>query len=277
MVPPMASARNRQTVRPRAPRELQRMRARRRRPERHAARFVLTALFSAVLLLTLLLTAFGTWSADPVATSPLAEANVLPGGQPLPQIVATVGTRAAAAACRADGRDRDRLSPGGQRLAGARPGRPPGQRRPLRAHLAPPRGSEGEPARLVPAPRRPRPRHVGARGRRRARHRRLRARRRHGRRNHRLRALEPHVRRPDRHPAAYRAFGRRLAHTPARRPGVDRRLRRHESALQDGRRRRPDQQSSARHSPATRRTRATTCRCRCVLPPCSRFAEASSS
>ena len=92
MVPPMASARNRQTVRPRAPRELQRMRARRRRPERHAARFVLTVLFSAVLLLTLLLTAFGTWSADPVATSPLAEANVLPGGQPLPQIVATVGS-----------------------------------------------------------------------------------------------------------------------------------------------------------------------------------------
>ena len=68
------------------------MRARRRRPERHATRFVLTALFSAVLLLTLLLTAFGTWSANPVATSPLAEANVLPGGQPLPQIVATVGT-----------------------------------------------------------------------------------------------------------------------------------------------------------------------------------------
>ena len=92
MVPRMALARNRQTVRPRAPREVQRMRARRRRPERHAARFVLTVLFSTVLLLTLLLTAFGTWSADPVATSPLAEANVLPGGQPLPQIVATVGS-----------------------------------------------------------------------------------------------------------------------------------------------------------------------------------------
>ena len=51
----------------------------------------LTALLSAVLLLTLLLTAFGTWSADPVATKPLATPAVLPGGEPLRQIVATAG------------------------------------------------------------------------------------------------------------------------------------------------------------------------------------------
>src|SRR4029450_2121985 len=68
-----------------------RLRARRRRPERHAARFVLAALLSTVLLLTLLLTAFGTWSAEPVATKPLATPAVLPGGQPLRQIVATAG------------------------------------------------------------------------------------------------------------------------------------------------------------------------------------------
>jgi hypothetical protein len=91
MLPRMASARNRQAVRPRAPREIQRLRARRRRPERHAARFLLTALLSAVLLLTLLLTAFGTWSAQPVAHRPLATPAVLPGGQPLRQIVATAG------------------------------------------------------------------------------------------------------------------------------------------------------------------------------------------
>jgi murein DD-endopeptidase MepM/ murein hydrolase activator NlpD len=96
MVPPMASARNREAVRQRAPgpsrrNELERVRARRRRPERHATRFLVTAFLSAVLLLTLLLTAFGTWSSNPVATQPLASADVLPGGQPLPQIVATTG------------------------------------------------------------------------------------------------------------------------------------------------------------------------------------------
>ncbi len=67
------------------------MRARRRKPERHAARFVAMALLSAVLLVTLLLTAFGTWSATPVASKPLADPNVLPGGPPAAQIVATTG------------------------------------------------------------------------------------------------------------------------------------------------------------------------------------------
>ena len=96
MVPPMASARHRQAVLPRVhgtrrQREIERLRTRRRRPERHAARFLLAALLSTVVLLTLLLTAFGTWSSHPVATKPLATPAVLPGGQPLPQIVATAG------------------------------------------------------------------------------------------------------------------------------------------------------------------------------------------
>ena len=95
MLPAMASARNRQTVRPRAhaagQREVERLRARRRRPERNAGRVLLTVALSAILLLSLLLTAFGTWSANPVATQPLASANVLKGGQPQRQIVATVG------------------------------------------------------------------------------------------------------------------------------------------------------------------------------------------
>ena len=51
----------------------------------------MTALLSAVLLLTLLLTAFGTWTSAPVANRPMASPDVLPGGQPLPQIVAMVG------------------------------------------------------------------------------------------------------------------------------------------------------------------------------------------
>ena len=104
MVPPMASARNRQALPPRArgrahtsvrrAREVERLRARRRHStgeRRHATRFLLAALASTVLLLTLLLTAFGTWSAPPVATKPLATPAVLPGGQPLRQIVATAG------------------------------------------------------------------------------------------------------------------------------------------------------------------------------------------
>ena len=72
-------------------REVERLRARRRRPERNAGRILLGGVLAAVLLLTLLLTAFGTWSANPVATRPLASAAVLKGGQPQRQIVATVG------------------------------------------------------------------------------------------------------------------------------------------------------------------------------------------
>jgi len=71
------------------------MRARRRRPrrsftERHAGRIVLSACLSAIVLVTLLLTAFG--SASPGAPQPLAASGVLPGGPPKPQIVATWGT-----------------------------------------------------------------------------------------------------------------------------------------------------------------------------------------
>ena len=72
-------------------REVERLRARRRRPERNAGRILLGGVLGAVLLLTLLLTAFGTWSANPVATQPLASTGVLKGGQPQRQIVATIG------------------------------------------------------------------------------------------------------------------------------------------------------------------------------------------
>nr|MBA2298255.1 hypothetical protein [Actinomycetota bacterium] len=79
----MASARQRDAAR---------LRARRRRPrsytERHAGRIVLTALVSAVLLLTLLLTAFGSGSIQ-LAAAPLAGSGVLPGGRPEPQVVAS--------------------------------------------------------------------------------------------------------------------------------------------------------------------------------------------
>jgi hypothetical protein len=83
MVAPMASARYREAAR---------RRARRRQSilERHAARVLAIALLSAVALMTLLLTAFGSGSAT--APQPLAESGVLPGGRPQPQVVATVGT-----------------------------------------------------------------------------------------------------------------------------------------------------------------------------------------
>jgi hypothetical protein len=84
MVPPMASARYREAAR---------RRARRRQTsilQRHAGRVLAIALLSAVALMTLLLTAFG--SGSPTAPQPLAESGVLPGGRPQPQVVAAVGT-----------------------------------------------------------------------------------------------------------------------------------------------------------------------------------------
>ena len=82
MVPAMASAQHREVVR---------LRARRRRPERQAGRFILTGIISAAVLLVLLVSAFGSWSSTPVATRPLASKSVLPGGQPQHQVVATTG------------------------------------------------------------------------------------------------------------------------------------------------------------------------------------------
>lgn len=81
----MASARQR---------DVARLRVRRRRPrsytERHAGRIILTALVSAVLLLTLLLTAFGSGTTQ-LAAAPLSGSGVLPGGRPEPQVVASAG------------------------------------------------------------------------------------------------------------------------------------------------------------------------------------------
>ena len=83
MVPRMASARQRDAAR---------LRARRRRPrsytERHAGRIVLTALVSAVLLLTLLLTAFGSSSIQ-LASGPLSASDGLTIGRPEAQVVAS--------------------------------------------------------------------------------------------------------------------------------------------------------------------------------------------
>lgn len=85
MVPRMPPARNRDAAH---------LRARRRRPARRQAdlrakRIVVATLLSTVLLLTLLLTAFGSAAST---TRPLVAASALPGGPPLSQIVATVGS-----------------------------------------------------------------------------------------------------------------------------------------------------------------------------------------
>jgi hypothetical protein len=82
MVPAMASSPQREVVR---------LRARRRRPERRAGRFVLTGILSAVFLLVLLVSAFGSWASTPITTQPLASASVIPGGRPQHQVVATTG------------------------------------------------------------------------------------------------------------------------------------------------------------------------------------------
>ncbi len=204
------------------------MRARRRRPERHAARFLLAALLSAVLLLTLLLTAFGTWSAEPVATQPLATPAVLPGGQPLRQIVATAGglhlqlpvaqSAVTAIGYHHAGDGALMLDPIGRqgnagllarlwhKLAGTsetslvwyqlRGDRGPGTSA-LSVGAAPGTDVYSPVDGTV----------VGIT---------------------RLRALEPDLRRAHRHPAARRAVGRRLDDAPPRRPGADRRLDRRE-------------------------------------------------
>jgi len=76
-------------------RDAARLRARRRRPrsyaERHAGRIVLAGVLSSILLLTLLLTAFGSGSPS-LASAPLAATGVLPGGRPQPQTVASAAS-----------------------------------------------------------------------------------------------------------------------------------------------------------------------------------------
>ena len=240
MVPPMASARNRQAVRPRAHREdTARSRCARAGDDRSGTPLVsvLTALLSAVLLLTLLLTAFGTWSPDPVASQPARRRRPCsraasrcrrssPRRAPLQLQLPVAQSAVTAIGYHHAGNGSLTLDPVGRqgnaglfariwhRLAGA------SENRLVWYQL---RGDRG-------------PGTSALVGRRRARHRRLLAGGRDGRRDHRLRALEPDVRRPHRHPAARRAFGRRLAHAPPRRPGADRRL---------GRRRRPARRSAS--------------------------------
>ena len=85
MVPRMATARQREAARRRA----RRRRSQRGFAERHASRILVLGLLSTVVLVSLLLTAFG--SGSPAAPQPLAASGALPGGQPKPQIVATSG------------------------------------------------------------------------------------------------------------------------------------------------------------------------------------------
>ena len=189
---PMASARQRDAAR---------LRARRRRPrsylDRHAGRIVLTALVSAVLLLTLLLTAFGTTSTQLVA-APLAESE-RPARWPPRASGRRLGRRASTPASdRAERGHRDRLSPGRRLGALARAGRTSGQRRAALEALAPPGGRARRSPRLVPAERQPRAGHIRAEHRRRSGNGRLLPRGRHGRRDLRLRDLESCPGRPDR-------------------------------------------------------------------------------
>ena len=210
------------------------MRARRRRPERHAARFVLTALLSAVLLLTLLLTAFGTWTPMPVATQPTGRGERAAGRPAAAPDRRHGGLGAAPAAGRAERRHGDRLPPA-RATARSRSIRS-GARGTPACSRGSGTGSRGEGERLVWYQLR-------------------------GDRGPGTSALavgaapgtdvyspvdgtvvgitdfvlsQPHVRRADRHPAPLGAVGRRLAHAPARRPGAHGRLGRREGASKIG-------------------------------------------
>ena len=259
-------------------RELERLRARRRRPERHATRFLVIAFLSAVLLLTLLLTAFGTWTSTPVAARPMRFAERAPG-RPADPADHRHGRRAADPASGRPERASRRsaiTTPATARSRSTRVGRQGNEG--LLARLWHKLAGGGREPRLVPAPRRPRPGHVGARRRRCARHRRLLAGQRHGRRHHRLRP-----RRAGRTARAStsgrnrrrRSSSRSRTCAPTRRSTVG-------SAVAKAARRSAVvvdlPASSGRRSPATRRTRATTCSLS-VAPGrgAARFAERSSS
>ncbi len=83
------------TVKAMAPtraREVARARAHQTRSERHTGRLVAVALLSTVLVVTLLLTAFGSGNPTAVQTQPARSSRLLPAGPPQPQIVATADT-----------------------------------------------------------------------------------------------------------------------------------------------------------------------------------------
>ena len=208
-------------------REVERLRARRRRPERHAARFLLAALLATVVLLTLLLTAFGSGAPTRsrrsrsrrrpcsragsrcARSSPRRERSTC--SSPSQSAVTAIGYHHA-------GDGSLMLDPIG-RQGNAASSRGSSTSSPARAR----RASSGT------SSRRPRPGHFRALGRRRSGHDVI-ARRRHGRRDHRLRALEPDLRGADRHQAARGAVRRRLPDASPGRPGADRRLQRPEGA-----------------------------------------------
>ena len=187
---------------------------RRHRAERRAARrtrrLAALALLAIVLVVTLLLTAFGSGKPAAGPGHPAGRrVDRAAGGPAEPGRRRDAGEPPAAPPDRAEPRDGDRLPRRRRGDAAALAGRPPGQRRLLRAplprRLRRPQGR----AHLLPARRR-RGRVDGrARRRRRAGNRRLLAGRRDDRRDHALRPERPPVRRADRHPADVGAVRRR--------------------------------------------------------------------
>ena len=174
-VAPMATPRSRRAAR---------HRARRQRAQHRARRLAVIGIVAALALVTLILTAFGSGSPEPVATT-TAAAPVASGVPPEPRDPRHGRKPPDQAADRRRGRHRDRLPRRRRRRDDAQARRPPGERGPARPPLATDRGLAAGRARLVPA--RGRARHRGARRRRDARDGRLLARRRHGRLDLRLR------------------------------------------------------------------------------------------
>ena len=172
-----------------------RHRARRRRAQHRARRLAVIGIVGALALVTLILTAFGSSSPEPVATTdaaaagrdrgPARTAGPRDGRQPPDQ-----------ASRRRRGGHGDRLPRRRRRRDGAEPRRPPGQRGPAGPAVAADRRLRAAGPGLVPA--RGRPRHRGARRRRDAGNRRLLAGRRDGRLDLRLRDRRQGLRLPDR-------------------------------------------------------------------------------
>ena len=73
-------------------RDAARSRARQTRSERHTGRLVAVASLSTILVVTLLLTAFGSGSPATIQAQPARVSQYLPAGPPQPQIVATADT-----------------------------------------------------------------------------------------------------------------------------------------------------------------------------------------
>ena len=211
----MATPRSRQSAR---------LRARRRRAQRRARRLALLAVVSLLGVVTLVLTAFGsgTPARQEGTAAPPPAAATLVTGTPGPLALATVSNvklqlPVPESAVTAIGYHGTR---NGALIAAS--ARPPGERGPARAAVAPHRRQPPRRTRLVPARRRAADPGAGRGSS--SRHRCLRTGRRHARRDSRPGRRRPRCRRADRHPADARAVGDRVALAPARRPVAQRRL-----------------------------------------------------